>query len=120
MVLCVPKICLLASVAVSLLDATCLLFIQSRPRSLSSYSHLSAWMSADAYTDQPNSPTFSVIAESDLGSELSFESIEQGTQPTPCEPTTVTMSSNMQTKGLEFHPTYEAVDHMVVFQVSDT
>jgi hypothetical protein len=77
-------------------------------------------MSAGAYTDYSASPALSVIAESDLGSELSFESLGQGTQPTSCEPTTVTMLSNVQIEGLEFHPTYKATDHMVVFQVSST
>jgi hypothetical protein len=75
-------------------------------------------MSVDTYTDHSASPTFSVIAESDLGSELSFEGLGRVTQPTSCEPTTVTTSSNVQIEGLEFHPTYKAIDHMVVFQVN--
>jgi hypothetical protein len=75
-------------------------------------------MSVDVYTDQSRSPTFSVIAESDLGSELSFESIGQGTQPTSYDPTTVRMSTSVQIEGLSFHPKYEAKDQMIVFQVS--
>jgi hypothetical protein len=67
------------------------------------------------------SPTVSapsaLVSESDLGSELSFESVEREMQPTSgFQPTT--MMSNAQVGGLNFHPTYSYKDHMVVFQVS--
>jgi hypothetical protein len=75
-------------------------------------------MLVDLNTDQSRSPTFSVIAERDLGSELSFESIGQGTQPTSHEPTTITLSSSAQIEGLSFHPSYKLKDQMIVFQVS--
>jgi hypothetical protein len=75
-------------------------------------------MSVDLCTDESLSPKFSVIAESDLGSELSFESIGQGTQPTSYDSTTIIMSSSAQIEGLSFHPSYKLKDQMIVFQVS--
>jgi hypothetical protein len=69
------------------------------------------------------SPTVSAssapVSESDLGSELSFESIEREMQPTADRRST-TMANNAQLNGLSFHPTYSAKDRMVIFQVSNT
>jgi hypothetical protein len=73
-------------------------------------------MTINDCTPRSISPLLSVASESDLGSELSFESVEpQSARP----PSTITMSSDSQLDGLSFHPTYSAKDQQVVFQVSD-
>jgi hypothetical protein len=71
-----------------------------------------------AYSDtSPAMSASSAVSESDLGSELSFKSVQRDTQPTSGRQST-TMNNGAQLNGLSFHPTYSAKDHMVIFQVS--